>query len=143
MRGFDWDALLALIEAREVIPVVGRDLLTAETADGQRLFLRLLAEKLAAALDVPETNLPTNYQLNEVATLFMKSGGRRHRIYSRLKTVLDETPVEIPPLLLKLAEITDFNLYVSTSFDGLLTRALNQGRHGGQALHAYTLLFAA
>ena len=48
--------------------------------------------------------------------------------------MLDETPVEIPPLLLKLAEITDFDLYVSTSFDNLLSRALSQERHGGQAL---------
>ncbi|MGR9116338.1 MAG: toll/interleukin-1 receptor domain-containing protein [Gammaproteobacteria bacterium] len=133
IREFDWDELLALIEAQEVIPVLGRDLLSTVTAEGRQLYHRQLAQKLAIALNVPETSLAPDYQLNEVAMAFLKSGGRRHRIYSRLKTVLDETPVAIPSSLLKIAEITDFNLYLSTTFDDLLSQALNQVRYRGAA----------
>lgn len=129
---FDWDELLALIEAGEVIIVVGRELLTTDSANEPQLYHRLLATKLAAALQVPETGLPSDYQLNEVATAFLKSGGRRNQIYSRLKTLLDETPLAIPESLLQLAGITDFDLYISTSFDDSLTRALNQVRYGGK-----------
>ena len=40
------------------------------------------------------------------------------------------------PALLKLAEITDFNLYVSTTFDTLMEDALNVARFAG-ACHSF------
>lgn len=132
---FEWDELLELIKLRQVVPVVGRDLLTVETTGGRELYHRLLAQKLAAELNLQETSLDGDYQLNEVAMAYLHQNrkSRRQRIYTRLKKVLDETPVEIPALLLKLAEITDFDLFISSSFDDLLARALNQVRHGGES----------
>ena len=52
-------------------------------------------------------------------------------MYTRLRSILREARFAPSPALLKLAEITDFNLYVSTTFDSLLEDALNAVRFGG------------
>jgi len=47
-----WEILIQLIEEGQVIPVVGRDLLTVGDAGGPKLLYPYLAEKLAASLGV-------------------------------------------------------------------------------------------
>jgi len=131
-----WEILIQLIEEGQVIPVVGRDLLTVGDAGGPKLLYPYLAEKLAASLGVSPENLPDGEELNEVACRYITEGNRVEDIYPALKTVASrvEAALQVPDPLLKLAAIRPLRLFVTTTFDSFLSRALNQVRFGGDAM---------
>src|SRR5215471_10384371 len=110
-----WDILLQLIEEGQVIPVVGRDLLTISDGDRPKLLYPYLAEKLAVALEVSPENLPDGEELNEVACRFISAGNRVEDIYPALKPVASraETSLQIPEPLRKLAEISPLRFFVT------------------------------
>ncbi len=115
------------------MPVIGPDLLIVE-AEGRRLPLEsLLAERLAAYLEVPVDGLPATGSLHEVASRFLTQGGELEDIYPALKSVMPG-PEEVrpPEALLQLARIRPLKLFVTTTFDPLLQRALDEVRFGGQ-----------
>jgi hypothetical protein len=128
-----WDDLLNYIEEKRVIPIVGPELLRVQTDTGPRLLYEWLAEKLAARLNVEVLALPPAYTLNDVVCQFLANRGRREEAYTRLRTILRETNFAPPPALVQLAQITDFDLFVTTTFDPLLEQALNAERSGGAA----------
>jgi hypothetical protein len=128
-----WDDLLNYIEEHRVIPIVGPELLKVETDAGPRLLYDWLADKLATKLNVDTSELPRPYNLNDVVCWFLSARGRREEAYTRLRSILREASFEPPPMLRRLAQITDFNLFVTTTFDSLLETAINQERFGGQA----------
>jgi hypothetical protein len=125
-----WDDLLTFIEDKRVIPLIGPELLEVQTESGPRLLYEWLAEKLAAKLNVDTARLPQPYTLNDVVCWFLSMRGRREEAYVRLRSILREAAFEPPRALKRLAAITDFNLYVSTTFDPLLEEALNAERFG-------------
>jgi hypothetical protein len=128
-----WEDLLNFIEEKRVIPIVGPELLKVDTDAGPRLLMGWLAEKLTSRLNVDAALLPKPLELNDVVCAYLAAHGRREEAYTRLRTIMREA-VFTPPLPLRqLAEITDFNLYVSTTFDPLLEQAINQVRFGGAA----------
>ena len=126
-----WDDLLNFIEERRVIPIIGPELLTVETDTGPRLLYEWIAEKLAAKLSVDTTQLPQPYTLNDVVCWFLSSRGRREEAYTRLRSILREANFAPPLALRRLAQITDFDLFVTTTFDPLLETAINAERFGG------------
>ncbi len=126
-----WDDLLSFIEERRVIPIVGPELLLVETDRGPRLLFDWLAEKLAAKLGVDVSLLPKPYTLNDVVCWFLAGRGRREEAYVRLRGILKDAQFEPPLALKRLAAITDFDLFVTTTFDALLESALNLERFGG------------
>ena len=126
-----WDDLLSFIEERRVIPIVGPELLQVSTERGPRLLYDWLAEKLAARLGVDPASLPQPYSLNDVVCWFLAARGRREEAYVRLRGILKDANFEPPLALRRLAAITDFDLFVSTTFDQLLENAINQERFGG------------
>jgi hypothetical protein len=126
-----WDDLLSFIEERRVIPIVGPELLMVATERGPRLLFDWGAEKLAARLNVPTTDLPERYTLNDVVCLFLAARGRREEAYVRLRSIIKDATVTPPPALQQLAGITDFDLFVSTTPDSLLETAINLVRAGG------------
>jgi hypothetical protein len=128
-----WDDLLNYIEEKRVIPIVGPELLKVETETGPRLLQEWLAEKLAARLAVDTAPLAKPLALNDVVCSYLANRGRREEAYTRLRTIMREATFEVPLPLRQLAEITDFNLYVSMTFDPLLEMAINQVRFGGAA----------
>jgi hypothetical protein len=128
-----WEDLLNYIEEKRVIPIVGPELLRVETESGPRLLLEWLAEKLAARLNVDPAALPQPLALNDVVCSYLSNRGRREEAYTRLRTIMREAAFQPPLPLRQLAEITDFNLYVSMTFDPLLEMAVNQVRFGGAA----------
>lgn len=134
-----WDQLLPLLEEKRVIPVVGRDLLTIEV-DGRPVDLyEHLARRLATRLELPG---PAPATLNELACRYLADRRPLEEIYPALKRELG--PLEqgaLPEPLLKLAEIGWFKLYVSTTFDNLLWRAVNTVRYQGAPL-AHSLAYA-
>jgi len=128
-----WEDLLNYIEEKRVIPIVGPELLKVETETGPRLLMEWLAEKLAARLNVDPALLAKPLSLNDVVCSYLGNRGRREEAYTRLRTIMRESNFPIPLPLRQLAEITDFNLYVSTTFDPLLEQAINTVRFGGAA----------
>ena len=128
-----WDDLLNYIEEKRVIPIVGPELLRVETDGGSRLLYDWLAEKLAARLAVDVRSLPQPYTLNDVVCWFLASRGRREEAYTRLRTILRETTFGVPRALRQLAQISDFDLFITTTFDPLLEQAINAERFAGAA----------
>jgi hypothetical protein len=126
-----WDDLLNFIEERRVIPIIGPELLEVETESGPRLLYDWVAEKLAGKLNVDTARLPQPYTLNDVVCWFLAARGRREEAYTRVRSVLRDASFAAPKALRQLAQITDFDLYVTTTFDPLLEQALNEERFGG------------
>ena len=135
LENFDedaWDDLLNYIEERRVIPIIGPDLLRVQTDRGLRPLYEWLAEKLAAKLSVDTSVLPQPLTLNDVVCAYLGQRGRREEAYTRLRSIMREVEFEPPLALRQLAQITDFDLFVTTTFDPLLERAVNLERYGGQ-----------
>ena len=126
-----WDDLLSYIEERRVIPIIGPELLQVSTDQGPRQLYDWAAEKLAARLNVDTTLLPKPYTLNDVVCWFLSARGRREEAYVRLRAILREANFEPPQALRRLACITDFDVFVTTTFDSLLEQAVNLERFGG------------
>jgi TIR domain/SIR2-like domain len=126
-----WEDLLNFIEERRVIPILGPELLTVDTDGGPRLLYDWIAEKLAAKLNVDTALLPQPYTLNDVVCWFLSSRGRREEAYTRLRSILRDANFAPPLALRRLAQITDFDLFVTTTFDPLLEQAINAERFAG------------
>jgi hypothetical protein len=128
-----WDQLIQLIEEGRVVPVVGQDLLTVPESTGHKLLYPFLAARLAEYLEVNTDNLPQGTELNEVACRYLKDNrGKPQEIYAALKAVSAEAEsLPVPEPLLQLADIRRIQLFVSTTFDSSLTRAINEKRFGG------------
>lgn len=126
-----WDDLLNFIEERRVIPIIGPELLKVETESGPQLFYDWLADKLAVKLGVDTSQLPSPYTLNDVVCWFLSARGRREDTYTRVRSILREITFEPPKALRQLAQITDFDLFVSTTFDSFLEQAINTERFSG------------
>ncbi len=131
-QDFFWDDLLEYIEERRVIPIVGAELLTVpDGAGGEVPLQRLLAQKLAERLRVPADDCLGDDALHQVVCRYVQRGGRREEVYPRLRNLMKELAPPVPEPLRQLARIRHFNLFVTTSFDSLLTQALDEERHGG------------
>jgi hypothetical protein len=147
-----WEELLAQIEAGQVIPVVGPELLTV-VADGQPTpFYRHLAERLLAKYGltaclagpeaVSESNVTTislrpYHELNDAVCALAQRGRRVQDLYRPINEqikALVEAPAEflLQPLR-NLASISGFKLFATTSPDDLLARAIDAERYGGLA----------
>jgi hypothetical protein len=110
---------------------VGPELLKVETPAGPRLLYDWVAEKLAAKLNVDVSKLPDPYSLNDVVCWFLSARGRREDTYTRMRSILREIDFAPPAALRKLAQISDFDLFVSTTFDAFLEQAINAERFAG------------
>ena len=127
---FFWEGLLLQVEDRRVVPVIGPDLLTIE-CDGRRVLLyRWAAERLAARLHLPAVELPPDFGLNEVVCAHLAAHGDVADVYIGLAAIMRESALKPPAALQHLAAITDFDLYVTTTFDSLLAQALRTARPG-------------
>ncbi len=133
-----WDDLLQYIETQKVIPIIGRELLVIEV-DGRRMLLEnYLAERLAALYGITSGETASVCTLNQVACSIVNKGNRRQEIYLRINTILSEGRILIPESLRKLALITHFNLFITTSFDTLLEQAISKERPGGVQMIEYS-----
>ena len=126
-----WEDLLDFIEERRVIPIVGPELLKVQTESGPRLLYDWMADKLAAKLGVDISRLPKPYTLNDVVCWHLSTRGRREDTYTRMRSILRDTNFAPPKALRQLAQITDFDLFVTTTFDPFLEQAINAERFDG------------
>lgn len=128
----DWDSLLMRIEEGHVVPIVGQGLLQINGSSAEPTSVqRLLAGKLATYFGIPSTDLAASSTITDIFChpLFPKE--KRAKAYGFIKDFLDEAALEPPEPLRQLARIRPFSIFISTTFDNLLTRAIDQERFGG------------
>lgn len=139
----EWRDLLRDVHARQVIPIVGPELVTVEDpTTGTRLPLiralaPALADKLAdelASKRADKLKVPlgadASRSINRAACEYLLAGGTRKQIYREIAELLDRLEAAPPQALCDLASITDFDLYLSGTIDHLLAAALARCRPG-------------
>ncbi|MBV9492186.1 MAG: toll/interleukin-1 receptor domain-containing protein, partial [Verrucomicrobia bacterium] len=126
-----WEDLLDFMEQGKVIPIIGERAVTFGEADEP--FYPWLAKELAGRLKLDGARLPDAPTLTHVACEHLLARGERNALYTKLSRILRERCPAPGPTLRHLAGIAAFNLYLSTTFDPLLERALNDARFGGAA----------
>src|SRR6516165_7442571 len=127
-----WEELLAYFEEDRVVPIIG-PASSSIVAKGRPVSLEdYVAERLASRLGLPSDALPPAPTLNEVVSLYLRHNGRREALYPRIRSIVQEAALTPPKMLRQLAEIRQFNLFVTTAFDPLLETAINDARFGGE-----------
>src|SRR5262245_60016324 len=135
-----WDSLLGYIAAGQIVPVIGRELLTSTDAGGvERSLYAELAADLARWLKTPVPESPEEANpLGAVASQYLLNGGEWRRIYASLNRALDERgKLPVPEALRKLAAIEPFRFYVTATFDSLLTDAIAEARGAPPRIYAF------
>ena len=122
-----WDDIITFIDSGRVIPIVGQGVVTFGEDD--ELLMPWLAKELAAELSVNTHG--EDLALNEVVGRYLLDRGQRHLVYSRLHQILVRENLEPGPTLKRLASVEPFKLFVSTTFDSLLEKAI--GGHKSNA----------
>jgi len=126
--GVPWNRLLRDIHNRQVLPVIGPALITVAGENGQVPFIESLAPEFAKRLGVP---VEENTTLNRVACNHLVNRGKRSEIYEEIRELVEiHENSPLPPGLSNLAAIRDFDLFITSSFDGFLARAVAQARPG-------------
>ena len=126
-----WGQLLTELEDRQVVPIVGPEALVLDVAGEKVPLYRYLARELAGRFEINQQGLPAEYGLAEVVSHYARQPGAvPDDAYTAVRQIMKEGRWPTPQPLTKLAEITHFDVYVSTTFDALLEQALNQIRFG-------------
>jgi hypothetical protein len=136
-----WDRLLDSLAERTVIPIVGPDLLHVEVEGTTTLLNQYVARRLAMPYQLPVDNLPADRPLNHVVCQLLRLRKDRYAICDDVFQIMKETSLRPSRPLQQLAEITDFNLFISTTFDSLLEKAINEAR-GGNKLPALAISYS-
>ena len=122
----EFDLLLSRIKSGLVVPIIGPELLIVENADGSMIHLYdWIARELAASIGLAQVPARTGFSMNELVDVFVQSSDRRRaQLYRRVYQLLQSALFKPPEALRKLAEISDFSLLITTTFDDLLYRAV-------------------
>jgi TIR domain len=126
-----WDRLLESLDDRTVIPIVGPDLVQVEIDGSPTTLHQYLALQLAQNYKLQEDNLPAERALNYVACQLARLGKDHYEICDDILQIMKKVDFRPSKALQQLAEITDLNLFVSTTFDPLLVKAIDEVRFGG------------
>jgi hypothetical protein len=124
----DWDRLLTVLREGRAVPVVGPELLCA-IEDGKPCQLydvwgARLARQAGLQLSDNARGTPLLYQATNQLS---QSQGGSDLAYD-VDEIVRRTPWPVPDSLRQLAEIRDFTLYISTTIDHLLHRAVADAR---------------
>jgi hypothetical protein len=125
-----WDRLLDSLDEHSVIPIVGPDLLQVVIDGTPTLLDQYIARRLAQIYRLPVDNLPADRALNYVVCQLTLLRKDRYAICEDVFQIMKQSSFQPSKSLRQLAEITDFNLFVSTTFDTLLEKAINEVRFG-------------
>ncbi len=140
--GSEWDKLLTLMQRGLVIPVIGPEIMLVEENQQKKPLYDLWGMELAQRrrmASLPSANsVPLLYQ---VANHIIASD--RELVAGDLEYEIDEVirqqPWPLPESLRLLAEISDFPLYLTTTIDHLMVRALEETGRGKPLQIAFKL----
>ena len=128
-----WDDLLGYIRDRVLVPVVGPDLNVVNVGNAEQTFSSLIGQRLAERYRLTVSpGLPTT--MGEAAAMVLRERGRDE--VERLYRVVNDIIVKLDPApgdaLRNLAAIADLRLFVTTTPDRLLAKAVNEVRFHGE-----------
>ena len=125
-----WSRLLAMVCDGTVVPILGPRLLVE--ADGTTPMQARVASRLLANydVDVPDGGLARFREVNEAVTLLKGKVDVQELYFPIYQAIveLQAQQAEIPKSVRKLAEISDFRLFVTLTPDDLLAQALHAAR---------------
>jgi hypothetical protein len=127
-----WNQLLDLISKGNVVPVVGEELLRLPGEPEGVTFYRDLAKRYAAYCGFEVEDEKNMENLSAAVCRHRDFQRNPYNVYDDVRETVKEWNPAIPESLRTLARIRHFNLFVSTTFDDLLERALNEERFGGK-----------
>lgn len=126
-----WDDLLAHIRQRVLVPVVGPELTVVNGGTAAQTLSCLIGQRLAErwSLSLP----PGTATMDEAVAAFMRERGQdeMERLYRVINDIIVDVDPEPSDALRDLAAIDDLRLFVSTTPDRVLTKAMNEVRFGG------------
>lgn len=126
-----WDDLLGHLRQQVLVAVVGPDLPVANVDNVEQTFTGLIGQRLVQRyeLSVP----PGEITMGDAVAQFLRERGRDdvERLYRVINDIITDLDPEPGDALRNLAEISDIRLFVSTTPDRLLARALNDVRYHG------------
>lgn len=125
-----WNQLVKVINCKDVVPVVGEDLLIINSDPEVHLYEELARRYADYAEIIAQLDQPCS--LSATVRSHPEFNSNPHDISQEIGEELEELNPVIPAPIRKLAAITDFNLFVSTTFDDLLEKAINQERFNGE-----------
>jgi hypothetical protein len=131
-----WADLLAFIEDRCVIPVLGRELATV-TIEGKVVPLySAVAKELLQKYGLNSSNntlVRPHQELDDaIVAVVQRKNKRVQDLYRPVNDILSnimEQQTDYPYALKELAGITDFDLFITTTFDDLLINTIDQVRN--------------
>lgn len=124
-----WNQLLGIISQKNVVPVIGEGLLNLSEGKIYEGLAKRYADYCGIELDDNAAQC-----LSTVARSHPEFRDNPHDIYHEIGEEYSDWNPDIPQSLLDLAAVKHFNLFVSTTFDDLLERALNEVRFDGKKL---------
>jgi hypothetical protein len=136
-----WSDLIPLVAARQVVPILGSDLLSVRVEGNSVRFYRRVAERLleryGIALPPEDTTLRPYHELNDAICLLDKLGKRASAdsylpAYEAIRTTLATCRAEVEAPLKQLASINDFRVFVTTTSDDVLAQAIDRVRYDGK-----------
>jgi hypothetical protein len=133
MNGLDeafWNELLPRVAEGEVVPIVGPGAVTFGAAN--ELLYPWLAQRLPGDLDPPLRLETPPRDLQAVVDAQRAQGRPVDRIYKRLYKLVNDPDLRPGRSLSSLAAIEGFQLFISTTFDPLLPRAVESASPGGR-----------
>ena len=127
----NWRRLMTEMEKGNVIPVIGPELLLIKYNDKVQPLYSVIAQLLSERLEVKIESV----DLAEVIYEFSKMNKKKEitEPYYEIRDILKEYKFQVPESLRLLAGIDAFNLFITTSFDDLMLKALNEVRFKGEA----------
>ncbi|MCX6583032.1 MAG: toll/interleukin-1 receptor domain-containing protein [Candidatus Aminicenantes bacterium] len=118
-----WELFMRKLRDKKIIPVVGNDLCLVKNQDDKPIPLhRYIAKELTRRLGIPYEG----QCIRELDTEF--KGSKIMEMTQSIYFQIKEDRFYTKPLE-KLAEITDFNFYISISLDNQLEKALRKKRN--------------
>lgn len=125
----EWDKLVNLVLEGCVVPVLGPELLVVpENGEPASLF-EIWGKTLALQTDIVRPEGARRWTIFDVANLLSQRDNAGEVAFD-IDDVVRRLPWPIPASLRNLAGILDFSLYVTTTVDHLMMRAMTEARPG-------------
>ncbi|HYK05863.1 MAG TPA: TIR domain-containing protein [Thermoanaerobaculia bacterium] len=132
-REDDWERLLYAIEERQVIPIIGPELLEVTLGGKRTQLYSYTAQHVAEDFEIPIQDIASAGVLADLADRWLAHGYDPVELHRALKRALPPCDqLEPPEPLQQLARIRPLTLFITTTFDPLMELALNQERFGGE-----------
>jgi TIR domain-containing protein len=129
-----WDDLLAHIRHRVLVPVVGPDVTVVENGNTDQTFSTLIGQRLVERWNLSVSPGPTS--MDEAVAAFVRERGQDEieRLYRVINDIIEQVDPEPAEALRHLAAIDDLRMFVSTTPDRVLAKAINEVRFGGRPI---------